>query len=903
MKFGKYLQRRQVSAWKKKYVFYKLFKKQIKAIKRAKTEEELYIGNESTQNQTELLLSSIPINKSSSKIPPPIQKQQQQEQQIEIPLQIIATSSTSSSNANNTIDSKNIINSSGSSVKNNNPLNQSSISTIQRGSIPIIIRENNVEREEKKFDSMLQEEFDKVNTFFQQQEDEFIHQFNDIKQKVLAMSEICSNGSSKTLKDAIINGEDSPRFSKFSHLFYHPSIVKKRNSTNLSSSAIKDDGGVGGATTNSQRHTSSPSSSSSPSAIAVKAIAHAANAETYWNPGSLKLGKIRRSLKRAMEENYREIQALKEYTSLNLIAFRKIFKKYDKVLQSDRSVDGMKLVQQQYFVKSKKLVIIEREIESLYTNTFKHGNRRNAMAKLRVPKEYNAPPKVVFLTGGLSGMSLVLFIFCVRYMINNVAIIYFDSLTPLHFLSMFMLHRMIGIPILLLWYFGILLYVTSGKNINLFLILGWDARTNITHYHILFLASGLTFLWTLSLFLYTYLAIHIDGKLPILFPFLLIVIVLFIVFCPFNIIFRPSRYWLIHTFARIFSAPFLPVKFKDFFFGDQFTSLSIVLSDLEYVICFFVSDLWTDGDVCWRINPYVKPCLVCVPPLLRALQSLRRFKDTKQNIHMMNFGKYSLTILSTVTSSIANSKLLNSDTPEKKGTLALWIVVSVVSTIYSLGWDFLMDWGVLRTHSRNFLLRDHLFYRHKWVYYFAMITNTMMRGSWTINVSFEALSSRTKELIVLATAVIEVTRRFQWNFFRLENEHLSNVGKFRAFDLKIPDILNTQSQQTQPTQEQQHENSTNTLPGNIVEPIVGDPNTVITSDDFINGTSKQEGTIDLDRVQIYSKKDSEDEIQEEILTNNNDSKNNNSNNGECTPFSENSFYNEHDHSSDENSHE
>lgn len=155
------------------------------------------------------------------------------------------------------------------------------------------------------------------------------------------------------------------------------------------------------------------------------------------------------------------------------------------------------------------------------------------------------------------------------------------------------------------------------------------------------------------------MAIHIDGKLPILFPFLLIAIVLFIVFCPFNIIFRPSRYWLIHTFARIFSAPFLPVKFKDFFFGDQFTSLSIVLSDLEYVICFFVSDLWTDGDICWRINPYIKPCLVCVPPLLRALQSLRRFKDTKQNIHMMNFGKYSLTMLSTVTSSIANSKLLS----------------------------------------------------------------------------------------------------------------------------------------------------------------------------------------------------------------------------------------------------
>ncbi|KAL3275926.1 hypothetical protein HHI36_020662 [Cryptolaemus montrouzieri] len=36
------------------------------------------------------------------------------------------------------------------------------------------------------------------------------------------------------------------------------------------------------------------------------------------------------------------------------------------------------------------------------------------------------------------------------------------------------------------------------------------------------------------------------------------------------------------------------------------------------------------------------------------------------------------------------------------------------------------------------------------------------------------------DLMVTILAPFEVFRRFMWNFFRLENEHLNNVGKFRA---------------------------------------------------------------------------------------------------------------------------
>lgn len=39
--------------------------------------------------------------------------------------------------------------------------------------------------------------------------------------------------------------------------------------------------------------------------------------------------------------------------------------------------------------------------------------------------------------------------------------------------------------------------------------------------------------------------------------------------------------------------------------------------------------------------------------------------------------------------------------------------------------------------------------------------------------------------------MLEVIRRNQWNYFRLENEHLNNVGKFRAVNI-IPLAIDEQ---------------------------------------------------------------------------------------------------------------
>ena len=60
--------------------------------------------------------------------------------------------------------------------------------------------------------------------------------------------------------------------------------------------------------------------------------------------------------------------------------------------------------------------------------------------------------------------------------------------------------------------------------------------------------------------------------------------------------------------------------------------------------------------------------------------------------------------------------------------------------------------------------------------------NLVFRCLWTLNISVGDGGATVLEGIYLSTllGVLEITRRFFWNFFRLENEHLNNCGAFRV---------------------------------------------------------------------------------------------------------------------------
>ncbi|KAM7378744.1 hypothetical protein PAMP_004343 [Pampus punctatissimus] len=262
---------------------------------------------------------------------------------------------------------------------------------------------------------------------------------------------------------------------------------------------------------------------------------------------------------------------------------------------------------------------------------------------------------------------------------------------------------------------------------------------------------------------------------------------------PFKTCYYKSRFWLLKLLFRVVTAPFHRVGFADFWLADQLNSLVVVLMDLEYMICFYSFELdWKshdglisseDKEVCNSYSYGVRAVIKCLPAWFRFVQCLRRYRDTKRAFpHLVNAGKYSTSFFVVTFAALYSTY---KDEPEADAQIFFYLYISclVVSSCYTLIWDLKMDWGLFdRNAGENTFLREEIVYPHKAYYYSAIVEDVLLRFSWTLTVSLTTVYSFHGMSDILATvlAPLEVFRRFVWNFFRLENEHLNNCGEFRA---------------------------------------------------------------------------------------------------------------------------
>ncbi|KAE8727897.1 Phosphate transporter PHO1-like protein 3 [Hibiscus syriacus] len=89
--------------------------------------------------------------------------------------------------------------------------------------------------------------------------------------------------------------------------------------------------------------------------------------------------------------------------------------------------------------------------------------------------------------------------------------------------------------------------------------------------------------------------------------------------------------------------------------------------------------------------------------------------------------------------------------------------------------------GLLKRHSKNRWLRDKLLIPNKSIYFGAMILDVLLRFAWLQTVFNFNLFDLHRQTLVTIVSSLEIIRSGMWNFLLVENEHLNNVGKYRAF--------------------------------------------------------------------------------------------------------------------------
>ncbi|PCH35378.1 EXS-domain-containing protein, partial [Wolfiporia cocos MD-104 SS10] len=237
--------------------------------------------------------------------------------------------------------------------------------------------------------------------------------------------------------------------------------------------------------------------------------------------------------------------------------------------------------------------------------------------------------------------------------------------------------------------------------------------------------------------------------------------------------YKPSRYWLVRNLYRQLTSGVRHVEFQDFWMGDQFCSLAFTLADLWFVGCAYSHELRN-----WRVcttGPNWGPqfALAALPFFVRFVQSIRRWMDSKLTTHLINAGKYGTGLIYYLTYYLWRQHGGGHGT-----RFVVWIIIGVLYASYAAAWDILMDWSLMQPHARYRFLRSELIYTsHRPLYYIAMITNIIIRFEFIMYIPEKGINYVIRTFIA---AMLEMLRRWQWNFFRLENEHVGNMDQYRV---------------------------------------------------------------------------------------------------------------------------
>ncbi|XP_034198545.1 phosphate transporter PHO1 homolog 3-like isoform X2 [Prunus dulcis] len=465
------------------------------------------------------------------------------------------------------------------------------------------------------------------------------------------------------------------------------------------------------------------------------------------------LKKVEEQLKGAFIEFYRKLRLLKSYSFLNTLAFSKIMKKYDKITSRDTSKSYMNMVDNSYLGSSDEITKLMERVETTFIKYFSNSNRRKGMVVLR-PKSKIERHRITF----------------------SMELQYMDTMFPLYSLFGFIFLHM-------LMYAGNI-YFWRRFRVNYSFIFGFKQGTELGYREVLLLSFGLAVLALASVL--SNLDMEMDPKtkdykaLTELLPLFLVLLVILILLCPFNLIYRSSRYFFLVCLFHCICAPLYKVTLPDFFLADQLTSQVQAIRSLQFYVCYYG---W--GDYKLRQNTCKSHdvfntftfIVACIPYWSRLLQCLRRLVEEKDPMQGYNGLKYFFTIVAVSMRTAYNLESLKNEVNWK----ILAGVFSIVAAIYGTYWDLVVDWGLLQRNSKNRWLRDKLLLPYKSVYFGAMVLNVLLRFAWLQTVLKFNVSFMHTQTMIAVVASLEIIRRGIWSFFRLENEHLNNVGKYRTF--------------------------------------------------------------------------------------------------------------------------
>jgi len=511
------------------------------------------------------------------------------------------------------------------------------------------------------------------------------------------------------------------------------------------------------------------------------------------------------ALKEAFRDTYMAWLLLYNFCSVN----KDILHRVGMFLYSSNYLKWISLVGKNppYFIKVMHTDIPDNQVllSSLYARAFKFSNVKLADADLKQRVQKPLPAFKQALTLGLTLGA------CLPMMLIALILVFQKPPDTAHsemIYAAYPVFRGTAVICLTIFLWAICTCVMERLNINATLILNVDPSTQASWLQLLEISGILWLIWLACFCMFTFQAnyqLHIIPPAILdtrLIPCAMLVCASIVFLWPFDMLHRATRLWIIKQVLQVMASPFVTVTFASNFVGDYLTSLVKVLIDFAYSMCFYGSGAWrTDDHETCRSNRWVPFSLTILPLVWRLLQCARRFHDGPDNMHLLNFGKYSVSVTTVVVGMIAG--LSTEGTEAHSWLQRIYLFLLIASTIYSFCWDVIVDWGFFMYENGRWkkmppnrldVLYDSV--TKKGTFHVSMhpvriasqVLNLLGRCAWAYTLVTKPPGDRfSVEFLVFSTAMIEIIRRSHWALRRFANEHLNNCGRYRVVK-EIPDL-------------------------------------------------------------------------------------------------------------------
>ena len=254
-------------------------------------------------------------------------------------------------------------------------------------------------------------------------------------------------------------------------------------------------------------------------------------------------------------------------------------------------------------------------------------------------------------------------------------------------------------------------------------------------------------------------------------------------FCPFDIWNYEGRAFLGQLTKESFGSFLLKTGFRHVFFMGQMCSFIATMRDMEYTVCYYAyydAPLWAKIEYC-RKTRGIYFFIAFLPNFIRILQNIKEIYDSKKLFpKLFSIINYCLSI------SVA---LLSFLWPQHPSLHIFWLIFTFISSCCSFAWDLIIDFGFFEK-GKNYPLRNKLYYKPKFIYYFIALYDFVLRFFWLWTISPEVLGSflRPETLSIILNS-FEITRRGCWNFLKVENKHIDISKEFKVSnDIELPFI-------------------------------------------------------------------------------------------------------------------